>query len=440
MTSPLLRTEAFWLSAGVIALVIAGPIYAYELQALGLPDPGGSNLATPVALGTFALVTSHMNPFPAAFRGHRRRWSGETSVESGLVFVFDETRPKYLEIAARREAARGRPVLITERASGNGPEVVEGPLRAAIGPTRHGALRTLGTASEFLAREPGGIVAVPDLAAVFALSGPSRTLDLIRRLRRMCRESGSTLLLSTARLRSSEREALRGLRLPWWSLPEPVKEMESILARGFGSGAGRILEAFGRDQSLSRADITTDHIPALCSFLARAVRELATGAKDPKVADGLRTQVVAVTDDLEAYGARTPVDLSNGGWPSRAESRPEGDFLVTAADYWKGKEAEELFAAAQEIVAREPLHERARAIFVEHLGEAGETMFRSELAKLGKRPEDLRAADVTRLADRAAVDLSVMADVIDIPKEQERLRGQIESIRRRLTAIQGDDS
>ncbi len=100
---------------------------------------------------------------------------------------------------------------------------------------------------------------------------------------------------------------------------------------------------------------------------------------------------------------------------------------------------EELFAAASQLGERESLFEQARAAFVEQLGDAGEGMLRSELAKLGRTPQDLRPEDVTRLADRAAVDLAALADVVDVPQEKLRIRSQVESLRRRLAAIAGDD-
>ncbi len=96
---------------------------------------------------------------------------------------------------------------------------------------------------------------------------------------------------------------------------------------------------------------------------------------------------------------------------------------------------EELFAAADAVVEREPLFEKARAVYVEQLGDAGESVLRSQLDRLGKRPEDLRKADLVRIADRASVDLGALADVVDVPQERARIRKQIDSIRQRLELI-----
>src|SRR5438309_344898 len=42
--SPMFATHAFWLSVGVIALIVAGPIYTYELEFLGRSPLAGANL------------------------------------------------------------------------------------------------------------------------------------------------------------------------------------------------------------------------------------------------------------------------------------------------------------------------------------------------------------------------------------------------------------
>jgi len=153
-----------------------------------------------------------------------------------------------------------------------------------------------------------------------------------------------------------------------------------------------------------------------------------------------RAQTRVAAESLRAFAVRTPEDLSRGEWPTKHVGIADRDLVVTATDYWKGKEMDELFAAVKDLPEKEPLFERARSVFVEQLGDAGEGVLRSELAKLGRKPEELRPEDVARLADRAAVDLSAMADVVDLPQEKVRIRSQIDAIRRRLEAIAGDQS
>lgn len=440
ITSVLLDTESFWLSLGVIAFIVAGPVYSFELNALEVPPAVGLNVATPLILTSFALVAFHADPFPTPFRGHRRRWIGTTSVGDGLLFVFDEARPKYALVTARGEARRGRPVLILARSSAAPLHPEDKPLASTMEASQRAALRTIATVSEFLVRDPGGLVVVRDLADVAAMSGWSRTRESVARLARISRETNSTVILSTSRLSPQEKEDLRALQFPWWTLPDPADELEAVLADSFGSGAGRLLAAFCRAHALRREDVTTDHVDALASFLGEAVGELARTAADAKAAEGLREQVAAVAARLRTYRGRSAVDLAGGDWPSRKGKTADQEMLVTAAEYWKGKETEELLAAADELGSREPLFEQARKIFAEHLGDAGEGVLRSELARLGRKPEELTVADVVRLADRAAVDLAAMADVVDVPQEKDRIQGQVESIRKRLLAIAGDDA
>src|SRR3989442_2679323 len=95
---------------------------------------------------------------------------------------------------------------------------------------------------------------------------------------------------------------------------------------------------------------------------------------------------------------------------------------------------EELFAAADSVGEQEPLFEKARAVFVEQLGDAGENMLRTQVAQLGKKPEDLDRSDLARIAERASVDLESLA-VVDIPQEKARIQKQIDSIRQRLELI-----
>ena len=112
--------------------------------------------------------------------------------------------------------------------------------------------------------------------------------------------------------------------------------------------------------------------------------------------------------------------------------------MVTAKDYWKGREMEELFAAADAVLEREPLYERARVVFVEQLGDAGEGVLQTQLARLGKRPQDLEKRDLARIADRTSLDLKSVAEVVDVPVEKDRIRRQIEPIRQRLESIAED--
>ena len=437
MTSALFAEDAFWLVAAVVALIIGGPIYALEFQDLGILPSAGWNVAAPVALALFAVVLFHSDPFPA--RGSRRTaaWTATPIVAPGSAIVFDETRPKYaLELAARA-ATQGQPVMVLAR---HGPPAAGTSLESReLTPTRHAASRTLGTVSEFFARSSGGLAVLPAAADIAALSGWNRAREALLRLRGVARRTGGQFIVSASCLTPREKEDLFAGGLDRWVLPDPADELEAVLASSFGAGAGRLLEAFGRAEGIRRTDFTLGHIDPFLRFLDRAVSELGASAADATARSGLREQVDAADAALRAYALREPSDLSKGDWPSRRAAGADRDFLITAADYWKGKEMEELFSAAGELGGRESLFERTRALLVEQLGDAGDGVLRSELAKLGRTPEDLRPEDVTRLADRTAVDLTAMADVVDVPQERSRIQGQVESIRRRLATLAGDE-
>jgi hypothetical protein len=281
---------------------------------------------------------------------------------------------------------------------------------------------------------------IPDLGDLALMSGWPPTEEAVLRLRGVCRDTRSGLIVSTSRLTSHEKESLRTHRLEWWSLPDPAEEVEAVLAQSFGPGARTLLEAFGRSRGLRREDLGVGHVEPFLQFLDRALSELGQSATDATAREGIQSQASAAVSALRAFAARTPQDLAGGDWPSRRASATDRGILVTAADYWKGKEMDELFTAASDLGERESVFEQARHVFVEQLGEAGEGVLRSELSKLGKRPEDLQRADVAHLADRAAVDLGAMAEVVDVPQEKLRIQKQIESIRRRLDAIAGEES
>ncbi len=438
MVSPLFAADSFWLAFAVAALIIGGPIYALEFQDLGILQSAGSNVAAPVAVALFAYVLFHSEPFPGMRPRRSRGPTVQGEIEPGLTVVLDEARPKYALHLAGLAARRGQATLVVGRGSPAITALDPPPGLATISSTPHAAPRTLGTVAEFGTRSSGGLAVLVDTADIAMMSGWPRTQAILLRLRSVCRDTRCSLAVSASRLTTREKEDLKGHRLAWWTLPDPSEEMEAVLAQSFGPGARQLLEAFCRSRSLRREDLTLSDTDPFLRFLDRAVRELGDPAADDAARSGLRVQATAASAALQAFAERSPQDLAEGDWPSRRASEADRGILVTAADYWKGKEMDELFAVASDLSERESLFERARSIFVEQLGEAGEGVLRSELSKLGKRPEDLRPGDVARLADRAAVDLVAMAEIVDVPQEKQRIQGQVESIRRRLEAIAGE--
>src|SRR5207244_5369175 len=94
-SSRLLAAHSFWLGVGVIALIVAGPIYAYELEFLGEASLAGANLASPIALACFALVAVQADPSPIAPRPSNGNVKlGTIPASDALVFV--ENAPTYV--------------------------------------------------------------------------------------------------------------------------------------------------------------------------------------------------------------------------------------------------------------------------------------------------------------------------------------------------------
>jgi hypothetical protein len=432
--SPMFAPHAFWIAVGIVALIVGGPVYTYELLILGLAPLAGANVAVPVGLACFARVALQTRPFPVRPKVARGRTTAGT-VRSADAILFDEARPKYALRVAHEEAQANRPTLIVKRRPP--PITMSGASFAAIEGGRHAAERTLTTASDFLATAPGGLVVLEDLADLSALSGWRPVREALVRLRHVARGTASTAIVCPSRLTESERKSLADLALATWTLPDPATEIVAILGQSFGSGAGRLVDSFCRGHGLRRDDLTTDHVPALLAFLSRVLDDL-TGVVSDAAAHGLRVQFEAAGSVLRSFALQRAEEVARGKWPSRRAIEEETDLVVTAKDYWKGREMEELFAAADAVLEREPLYERARVVFVEQLGDSGEGVLQTQLARLGKRPEDLEKRDLARIADRTSMDLKSVAEVVDVPVEKDRIQRQIESIRQRLESIAED--
>lgn len=429
--SRMFATQAFWLTVGVVSLIVGGPIYSYELAFFAWAPFAGANVAAPLALACFARVALQTDPFPIAPRPRRARLkTGDVRIADAI--VFDERRPKYALRTAQEAASAGGAALLVRRKGSDDPAEAMGI--ASIPPDRHAGLRTLTTASEFLAASPGGIVVLEDFADLGCLAGWGSARELAIRLRYLARDNRSTIALCPARLTETERTSLRDLGLPWWKLPDPAEEIVAILSNTFGPGAGRLLESFCRSRALRRDDVTFDHVPAFQEFLSRSVRDL-SGAIAGPASEGLGAQADVAMEALRAFAARTAEEVAKGPWPSHKTAGSDAELVVTASDYWKGKEMEELFAAAEAVSEREPWFEKARVVFVEQLGDAGEGVLRAQLARLGKKPEELNRTDLVRIADRATVELGSAADVVDLPEQRARMKRQIESIRQRLELL-----
>src|SRR5207244_2428193 len=260
--------------------------WSSDVCASDLASLAGANLASPMPLACFALGAVQADPFPIAPRPSKTQTKPGTLPTSDAI-VFEEIRPKYALRTAHEESSGGRATLILGRTA---PAMAASEAGfAAVLPARHASLRALTTACEFLARSRGGLAVVEDLADLSALSEWPSTIEAVVRLRHVARGTGSTVIFSTSRLTDAERRALRDLRFTWWSLPDQAREIESVLAQSFGSGAGRLVVSFSQAHGLRQEELTTDHVPALLDFLTRAITEL-SGVVAGTAGHGLRTQ------------------------------------------------------------------------------------------------------------------------------------------------------
>lgn len=437
MTSRLYSRHAEWLTLAVLVLIVGGPVYTIEFTTLGLPVAEGATLLAPAALALFAVATLGTAPYRGALPHGGREWNEQGRLPRGLI-VFDEARPAYAFDELSREGAEGRPALLLAHTSESIPPDAADCTVIRFEPRRHAAARVLTTASEFFAKYPGAFVVLTDLGDLALFSGWAPTFEMVRRLRGVARGAHGTLVLATRCLTRPEREDLRTMHPAWWTLPELAEEFTAVLARSFGPGAKQLVARFAQTRGLRMSDLGPDSVPALIDFLEHAVLGQDAAVTDPAAEAALQRQTAAAVEDLRTFAARRPVELAEGHWPSKAPALTDRDLVVTADAYWEDRETEE--SAATRRANRPPFFDRALAVFVEYLGPAGESVLRSEVAKLGRQPQDLRAQDVARLADRAAVDLGAMAEVTDLPQEKVRIRNQVESIRRRLEAIAGVDA
>ena len=434
--SPLFGREAFWLIAGTFVLLDAGPLFAYELDLTGFRDPGPANLAAPFALAAFALVSFRIRPLPVTFSRHRKRLWISTLPQAGFI-AFDEKRPKYVDHVARAEAATGRPVLVLDRGLGAGVPSLGPMARAEIVPTPSSVLRAETTVSEFLAREPRGLVVVKDLASLATLAGWRRTLEFVQRIGSLGGSVRSTVLLSTSCLVNSEKDDLRRLPMTWWVLPDPAEEIDAILAQMLGPSGRTLFDNFLRGQGLTPRTFGLEHIQALAHFVEGAFHEFASAIVNRPGADGLSVEASTIVQALRVVLARRPAELAARSRPRKGTPEPTHDFLVTADEYWRTRDTEPRGGPAFQ---DDSLYDRVRSVFIEHLGQPGERLLETELAKLGRRRNTFGPWDMSRLSDRAAVDLGVLANAIDFEDGRERLKAHVESLRRGLLALSGAGS
>ncbi len=429
------RSELFVLLAGAVVLVLTGPVYGFELQAVGLDGLAGSNPGTPVAAALFALALTFANPLPvrAVLKGAAR----DPHFPQGRVLVADEARPKGTSHFVALAIAEGRPALEVVRArSGTPPPATGARGVAALAPSRWPASVVLSTASEFLARHPGGLVYLRDLAYVASLEGLPAAKDVLLALRRTVHGTDATVVASLALLTPAERREI--IALPGVApvrLPDPAAEFEAVLATSLGGGGAQLLKSFAARARRRAEDLTYEDLPAIQGFLGTALRELARAPGDEPVIRGWRKTLDRVNLDLDRFARRSLRETAAAPWPSEARGRTSGEFVVRASEYWKGREIDEVLQVVAQHAERERFGERVRTAFVQVLGRTGDHLFESEIRKLGKTAADLAPGDVARLAEAAETAIASLGSALDVPAGRADLEERGKKLRSLLSVI-----
>ena len=431
------KAEMFLLLTGAVVLVLTGPVYGFELQAVGLAGGAGSNPGTPVAAALFALALTFANPLRV--REVPKTTSSDGTFPPGRVVLADEARPKGTAHFVSVAIAAGRPALEVVRATA-GPAAAETKAAralAALAPSRWPASVVLATASEFLARHPGGLVYLRDLAYLATLEGLAAAKDVLLALRRTAAGTEASVVASLSLFTPAERREL--LALPGVTavrLPDPTAEFEAILAASLGGGATQLLRSFSARAHRRIEDLTYEDLPAIQDFLGTALRELARAPGDEPVITGWRKTLDRVNLELDRFARKSLQETAAGPWPSEARAAGgSGGLVVKAADYWKGRELDEVLRVVTQHADRERFGERVRTAFVQAFGRAGEHIFESELKRLGKTAGDLAPGDVARLAAASDVAIESLGSALDLPAGKADLAERGRKLRSLLAVI-----
>jgi hypothetical protein len=429
------KSEMFALLTGAVVLVLTGPVYGFELQAVGLAEGAGSNPGTPVAAALFALALTFANPLRV--REVPRGTSRDGTFPPGHVLLADEARPKGTSHFVSRAVAAGRPTLeVVRGVPGIKPPATGSRALAAIVPSRWPASVVLATASEFLARHRGGLVYLRDLAYLATLEGLAAAKDVLLALRRTAAGTQASVVASLSLFTPAERREL--LALPGVTavrLPDPAPEFEAILAASLGGGASQLLRSFSTRAHRRVEDLTYEDLPAIQGFLGTALRELARAPGDEPVITGWRKTLDRVNLELDRFARKSLQETAAGPWPSEARAGASGELVVKASDYWKGRELDEVLRVVTQNADRERFGERVRTAFVQAFGRAGDHIFESELKRLGKTPGDLAPRDVARLADASDVAIESLGSALDLPAGRADLEERGKKLRSLLTMI-----
>ncbi len=430
-TTELHAAEAFGLVLAATVAIISGPVYSFELQFLNISAGQGANPGMPLVLALFGFVALRANalplPTPTAATASGGRFP------AGQIAVLDEARPKYASLLAERAASAGQPTMVF----GRGPTPARTGLALEVSPTQHGPARVAATVREFAYQYPGGLVVLRDLGDISAAAGSDAALELAAEARGLARTAQIGLLVSLWGLTDEERASMTRRIGPAIKMPRPEEEIKAILSRALGSAADRILEGYAATKGVRTVDLTPADVPAIVDHLRSTLAELARVLDDEPVVLGWRKEVDRIGLELDRFSRLSFEELARGPWPSSALKGTQEEYLVRAADYWKGKDLEEALRSAQARTASLELGERVRRLFLESLGPAGSHLFEMELKRLRKSVRDLSVTDIRAIAEGTKRSAGDLAGAIDVASGRSELEARARHLRERLLELTG---
>ncbi len=428
------KPELFLILVGGIVLLLTGPMYGFELEAAGFAEAAGSNPGTPIAAVLFVGALTLANPAP--MRRVPRGAASDPHFPPGRLLLIDESRPKASAHFFAQAVAGGRPGLQLVRGPA-GPAAGSGSLAvAALAPVRWPGATVLATASEFLARRPAGVVYLRDLAYLVTLAGRAPAQDVLRGLQRIVSGTPGTVVASLALLTPEERKGL--LATPGIEavrLPDPATEVRAILEARFGAGAVHLLQSFAARERRRVEDLTYEDVPAVEAFLGTSMAVLARAPGDEPMVVGWRKALDRAALDLDRFARRTLPEAAAGPWLSEERGTAGEELVVRAADYWHGRELDEMLRSAANQMDRVRYGERVRGAFVQVLGRTGEYLFEAEVRRLGKTPADLGPDDVRRLATSAEAIVRSLEAALDVASGRADLEDRAHRLRAMLSRM-----
>lgn len=413
--------EAIPLVAAALAVIVAGPIYGFELGLLNLEGFAGTNLAVPLAGGLLAWSAVRTNPL--AFRG--RTPEGPRRIPwmvPGGTYWIAEARPKYAR-ALFLAASHASPALaVLSEPEGDmsdlaGIEAVELP------PGDRSASVLAATAAEFLGRHPTGAVLVDDASYAVANAGLAATVDSLRRAATGLAPS-ARLIVSLANLIPDERDAFASVPGTHLAAPDVEAQLGAILRTHLGATGDQLSRAaLARGKRVE--DLGLTDLPHVRDYLLASLTDLRAPADDA-AASGWRRASEALARDLEELWRTPPMELKAAA-PAPDASAGELDVVRAAAVLTA--------SPAQDARPSRPLGLAVREVFLAALGPAGEPIYRRVVGRLRKDPSSLRPEDLPRVASLAEEALADLGGAIDVDAGKRDLGDRAQRLRAQLNGL-----